>query len=582
MHVWVFVWAVPMGRLASVLLCLDLALGKILDFAPGVTLHNTRWPQTAGWEQICAERRSMQADARQHTRLLRQLVAGAPISERALETFAARLQRDLAGRGVLCDAARPCSVVMAQPPGDNSAVAATVCLPLLDANVSRRAVLCEPYGEMWQQLGGEVDLFDGRRSRYKAGWKGDTTFTGNLSHAFERPACATFELRRLARWWAGVRAATPFVNASSLRRSAKSGKLSQGWPLVGKQSKGASFTPERAAADQQYARAFASWLGSSAPSPALARAYTPQHFRTCAVVGSGHDLRCGQPRGREIDAHDAVFRSNAAQHGEGMVGFQAAQAKALRKQRIDAERAGRRTTFRVSCIYNGHVELTSSCDGASCEASAAAAAGAAVGAVDAAMGVATGAASVAVEDGGGETVATTASRATSIGVDGRGEQCIVPHSWFEQRWGREMFSNTRHVCCDDTLLRSSYNLSTLQALEAEQDARFLFFLGQPSGDESIDSMLAGSGGNALHAAVSLCGSVDVYGSGLHSRGVGHDKIYAHAYDERVGQCLEPGPRPYRFGKAKGINGFVKWRKDRVRTEMLLHILHAVGVVRWVQ
>ena len=131
-------------------------------------------------------------------------------------------------------------------------------------------------------------------------------------------------------------------------------------------------------------------------------------------------------------------------------------------------------------------------------------------------------------------------------------------------------------------LHADYLPDCMQALEREQSARFLFFLGAVSGDESIDAMLSGSGGNALHAALSLCAAVDVYGSGLHSRGVGHDKIYAHAYDERVGHCLAPGSRPYRFGKLKGILGFVKWRKDRVRTEMLLHVLHALGVVRWVQ
>ena len=34
----------------------------------------------------------------------------------------------------------------------------------------------------------------------------------------------------------------------------------------------------------------------------------PRSYGSCAVVGSGHDLRCGEPKGKEIDAHDAVFR----------------------------------------------------------------------------------------------------------------------------------------------------------------------------------------------------------------------------------------------------------------------------------
>ena len=91
--------------------------------------------------------------------------------------------------------------------------------------------------------------------------------------------------------------------------------------------------------NQARAREFAQWLRSNSPSAVRARAYGPQHYRTCAVVGSGHDLRCGVPRGAEIDAHDAVFRSNAAQHGEAMGGFDPAQARALRRQRLPESQA---------------------------------------------------------------------------------------------------------------------------------------------------------------------------------------------------------------------------------------------------
>ena len=88
--------------------------------------------------------------------------------------------------------------------------------------------------------------------------------------------------------------------------------------------------------------------------------------------------------------------------------------------------------------------------------------------------------------------------------------------------------------------------------------------------------------HALHAALALCEHVDVYGAGLFSSGVTGDKIYAHAYDEQVGTCLERGSRAYEFGNVRGLGTFFSWRRDRIRTEILLHVLHALGVVRWVQ
>ena len=154
--------------------------------------------------------------------------------------------------------------------------------------------------------------------------------------------------------------------------------------------------------------------------------------------------------------------------------------------------------------------------------------------------------------------------------------------WFQQPWGKESANNARHTCCTaKSNLRSSYNLSHLIELEGS-GARFAFFRGMDSGDDGVDAMLAGSGGNALHAALALCDRVDLYGAGLFSSGVTGDKIYAHAYDERVGMCLEPGSRVYEFGNVKGLAGFFNWRRDRIRTEILLHVLHALGIVRWVQ
>ena len=41
-------------------------------------------------------------------------------------------------------------------------------------------------------------------------------------------------------------------------------------------------------------------------------------------------------------------------------------------------------------------------------------------------------------------------------------------------------------------------------------------------------------------------------------------------------------RVYEFGNLKGLNGFFNWRRDRVKQELLMHLMHAMGVIRWVQ
>ena len=91
-------------------------------------------------------------------------------------------------------------------------------------------------------------------------------------------------------------------------------------------------------------------------------------YHTCAVVGSGADLRCGKAHGSDIDAHDAVFRSNAAQHvEEGDATSQrinsdatdASVSRAVRRFRIAVHRAGQRSTFRVNSLFRGRLPLAS-------------------------------------------------------------------------------------------------------------------------------------------------------------------------------------------------------------------------------
>ena len=108
------------------------------------------------------------------------------------------------------------------------------------------------------------------------------------------------------------------------------------------------------------------------------------------------------------------------------------------------------------------------------------------------------------------------------------------------------------------------------------------------------TFLSNSGGNALHAALGMCDRVDVYGVGLFSEGPRADKIYAHAYDRHVGRCAAPpapGPEALRM-TAPGYNLYKptlhgmtwapKWLQTRVESELVMHVLHAFDIIRWMQ
>lgn len=104
---------------------------------------------------------------------------------------------------------------------------------------------------------------------------------------------------------------------------------------------------------------------------------TRRPLKSCAVVGSGHDVRCGSPKGAEIDAHDAEFRSNGAQvsavrissflalhafhariHADlftvAKVWYQPSSRRAQRhmiRRRASPAIAGTKTDFRVNCLF---------------------------------------------------------------------------------------------------------------------------------------------------------------------------------------------------------------------------------------
>ena len=88
-------------------------------------------------------------------------------------------------------------------------------------------------------------------------------------------------------------------------------------------------------------------------------------------------------------------------------------------------------------------------------------------------------------------------------------------------------------------LASSYRTNQLLNQTLSAPYPFSFFVGVESGEPALDGMLRSSGGNTMHAAISLCRHVDLYGSGLHSEG-------ASAIPSIVQGVLPPagvGPQP---------------------------------------
>ena len=99
-------------------------------------------------------------------------------------------------------------------------------------------------------------------------------------------------------------------------------------------------------------------------------------------------------------------------------------------------------------------------------------------------------------------------------------------------------------------------------------------------------MLESSGGNALQTALTMCDQVDVYGVGLLSKGPESEKAYTHYYDESVGHCCTDRKSAQRSSQLKLLKGSGGWKRlwmaERIRSELLMNVLDAFGVMRWIQ
>ena len=131
-------------------------------------------------------------------------------------------------------------------------------------------------------------------------------------------------------------------------------------------------------------------------------------------------------------------------------------------------------------------------------------------------------------------------------------------------------------------MRSDYRAATLHNLSARHGQRFLFVRGASTGDAALENALRSSGGNALHGAVAMCDQVNLYGAGLFSEGVHEAKRYIHFYDLQPGVATCTGSASAAPVSERARVREKRWVTDRLQTELLLHVLHAMGIINWVQ
>jgi len=507
----------------------------------------------APWNEVCSTVQRLER-REQGRRLIEELPAFTDYADRwvalplrmlqkadaVLNEGAARLLRDINTRSVLCDQRHPCEVsvvrdtrvgaatgrprTVEKPHGPRVRLKAPtirICLPrdVGDLNQTR---VCDPWGERWQRRG----------AMYLDGWPQlDEDSAGGVR---TRRYCADFDMESLTRWWRLLRSETPFLNWSNPWLSRHlAAKL-----LAAKQMPGLD----------AYLAALKRLLSSADGRAAL----DPR--RSCAFVGSGHDLRCGTRRGREIDAHDAVFRANHAQQPE------------CADRYLSPELLGGRTDFRVNCLYNSSAPPSTHAE-------------------------------VCVvpftwwrRQPGVESVRDTA------------RPCCEPlvHSSYDAaamlplvRQGHAFaFVNGAASFQASIPLHTTANGLGLSGLFPTDARMTVPAVMAPTGATSYprDGLLSNSGGNALHAALALCDRVDVYGAGLFSDTAKGDKLYAHSYDDRLGRCetLKHGLAELLVTRRAGhqqIGGFKeapRWVHSRIQSELLLHVLHAFDVIQWVQ
>jgi hypothetical protein len=487
---------------------------QVRGFMAGVTLLVlllTRPPEKwLGWEEACRHVRSFDHPRLEGApRLIALIDGGGARAKVAVQRGAARLRSDLAARNVLCDHAQPCSVTVSG--GDAEDLAVSVCVPPGAPALGSR--LCDPWGLDFQQEGGVLEQTRRATTRPpRTNSLGGSSQAERLSSGLANgETCVSVNLTQLARWWARHRTRRPFLSTSD-------GRLAQHL-----EAKSHSARHAQQPTPTQVHMLFALLNRSSSPTSLqqAKAASSAQSLRRCAFVGSGHDLRCGTPRGAEIDSsYDAVFRANAAQ-----------QLDHPHRHFISPERAGTQTDFRANCLFNSSLLPSSKHE------------------------------SVCIIPRGwwrspwGKETSNNAKN-----------MCCV--DWHKMR-----------------SLYSIENLAALSesAANARGQGPVFAWLDPDSvtgAGEAVENMMHSTGGNAMVAATALCDSVDVFGAGLFGTDPASQKVYTHYYDESVSKCVVDAHSKTVKRWMLTHSWAFKWLKQRLADELTMHVLHSFDIVRW--
>ena len=166
----------------------------------------------------------------------------------------------------------------------------------------------------------------------------------------------------------------------------------------------------------------------------------------------------------------------------------------------------------------------------------------------------------------------------------------MSEAWWTKGWSAEEFNHANAACCQRPAF-SNYSIPRLKAL-VDRGLNLAFSAASlgldPTGVPGLGALSQSSGGNALLIALTLCSRVSLYGSGLlrldpTQFGDKSELVYAHFYDAGAGRCRPISKATIRkkCTRLACQEARLKWRQDRIATELLFYLLDALQIINWV-